>query len=258
MGATFTSEMIDSDLLESGKPVRLQLLVAKPSSASPYPVVVFNHGSTGTARSPAMFHRSVKHEALASFFAARGWMTIFPQRRGRGKSEGQYGEGLNPNGVGYSCDAQTSINGANRALDDLSAIVRHVQVRHDVQHGRMLIGGASRGGVLAIAYAGQNPNVFAGVLNFNGGWLGQGCRGYEEVNRCVFRKGAAYPKPTLWLYGKRDNYYPIAHCRMNFESFAASGGNGSFHAVPGGHMLVLYPKLWEQALEEFLSRFGWT
>ena len=256
MGAAFTSEMVATDLVESGKQVRLQLLVAKPTTDGPHPVLIFNHGSTGTARSPAMFHRAVKHEALADFFAARGWMTIFPQRRGRGKSEGQYGEGLNPTGVGYSCDAQTSISGAMRALDDLAAIVRHVQARQDVLHSRMLIGGASRGGVLAIAYAGQNPDVFAGVLNFNGGWLGQGCRGYEEVNRHVFQNGAAYPKPTLWMYGKRDNYYPIDHCRSNFQSFVGSGGNGSFHAIQGGHMLVLYPKLWEPALAEFVSRIG--
>ena len=134
--------------------------------------------------------------------------------------------------------------------------MRHVRSREDVLPNRMLIGGASRGGVLAIAYAGQNPDVFAGVLNFNGGWLGQGCRGYEEVNRRVFQGGAAYPKPTLWLYGKRDNYYPIDHCRSNFQTFVASGGNGSFHAAQGGHMLVLYPKFWEQTLEEFLSKVG--
>ena len=249
----FTSEMISTDLGEFGNSVGLQLVVAKPDTDGPYPTLVFNHGSTGTARSPVMFRRAVKFDALANYFCSRGWMTIFPQRRGRGKSDGLYDEGLKPGRIGYSCEPTRSLAGAGRALEDLAAVMAHVGSRPDVIRSQMLIGGASRGGALALAYAGKNPAAFRGVINFNGGWLGQGCTEYEHVNARLFQCAGAFPRSTLWLYGTRDNYYPIAHCRRLFDSFVGAGGRGRFESIRGGHMLVLYPKLWQDMLDRFLA-----
>ncbi|MGE4243163.1 alpha/beta hydrolase family protein [Ramlibacter sp.] len=248
---TFVSEMIPTNLVEGVAPVRLQLLVARPEGAGPFPTLVFNHGSTGTARSPAMFRRAVKHDALADYFLRRGWMVIFPQRRGRGKSDGLYDEGLAPGRVGYSCDARVALSGAERALDDVAAVMDHVDLRADVLKGKTIIGGASRGGALAMAYASRNPDSVVGVVNFNGGWLGQGCVGYERINPELFRDAARFQGPTTWLYGTKDNYYPIAHCRGIFDDFISKGGRGDFHAVRGGgHMLVLRPEFWRSALDQ--------
>lgn len=107
-------------------------------------------------------------------------MTLFPQRRGRGKSGGDYGEGLASDGSGYSCDA--AIAGFERAVDDPDAVMRHLRGWPDVDQSRLAIGGVSRGGILSIAYAGMPPAMFQGAINFNGRWLGRGCATHEAVN----------------------------------------------------------------------------
>ena len=53
----FVSEMIPTQLVEEGTPIRLELLIRKPSTPGPYLTVVFNHGSTGRGDNPDLFQR---------------------------------------------------------------------------------------------------------------------------------------------------------------------------------------------------------
>lgn len=69
-------------------------------------------------------------------------------------------------------------------------------------------------------------------------------------------RGAAYPRDTLWIHGSHDPFYPIAHCRGNFEAFTREGGRGSFHALRGGHGLVEQPALWGDCVEGYLGALG--
>jgi dienelactone hydrolase len=96
-------------------------------------------------------------------------------------------------------------------LDDIKAAVEALQQRSDVAAGPILIGGASRGGVLAIAYAGMHPEQVLGVLNFVGGWVGEGCSTAGEINSALFQRGWNFSRPTLWLYGQHDSFYSIEH-----------------------------------------------
>ena len=91
-----TTEFITTSLLEDGKPLRLELQVRKPPGPGPFPTVLFNHGSTGRGNNPELFRRSWSSPTVAAFFVERGWMVIFPQRRGRGASDGRYDEGFEP------------------------------------------------------------------------------------------------------------------------------------------------------------------
>ncbi|MGN7774097.1 alpha/beta hydrolase family protein [Phyllobacterium sp. 22552] len=154
--------------------VGLEVVAAKPQHDGPYPSIIFNHGSTG-----------------------------------RGKSGGIYGEGLALDGSGYSCNAEVAIAGFERAIEDVDAVVRHLRERPDVDQDQLAIGGASRGGILAIAHAGMRPNTFRGADNFNGGWLGRGCSSHETVNPLIFERGAPSGISTLWLHGSYDQYYRI-------------------------------------------------
>ena len=126
--------------------------------------------------------------------------------------------------------------------------------------GPILVGGVSRGGVLSIAYAGMHPEQVLGVLNFVGGWLGEGCSTAGEVNGALFQRGGKFGRPTLWLYGHHDSFYSINHSRSNFDAFKKAGGEGEFfeYAVPGGigHALVGYPNLWSGDLERYLTAIG--
>jgi hypothetical protein len=109
---------------------------------------------------------------------------------------------------------------------------------------------------LSTAYAGKHPEQIAAVINFVGGWVGEGCATAREINGSLFKRGATFPGPTLWLYGQDDVYYSVAHSRSNFDDFRQSGGEGTFlqFEVPGanGHGLVAYPELWAPPVDDFL------
>jgi dienelactone hydrolase len=248
---------------ENGASTRLEVALFRPSGPGPFPLLVFNHGSTGLGRDPARFTRTYWSFPLADDFVRRGWMVAFPQRRGRGRSDGLYDEGFDPDrSRGYTCDAPVALAGAERALADVAAAVAALRRRDDVAAGPILIGGQSRGGALAVAFAGRHPDLVRGVVNVVGGWLGEACGSADEVNATLFRVGGGFPGPTLWLYGHHDPYYSVAHSRRNFEAFRAAGGTGDFLAfdVPSGvgHAVGWYRELWQEPVGRFLDRLRET
>lgn len=234
--------------------VQLEVIVAQPRSAGPYPTIIFNHGSTGQGNKPSLFSRSMSPSIVKEYFNARGWLVLFPQRRGRGKSTGRYAEGLAADGTGYSCEPEVALRGFERAVEDLDAVMAYVQTRPDVDLRRVAIGGVSRGGILSIAYAGMSSTKFCGAINFNGGWLGRACPTHETVNPLIFKKGAVSGSQSLWLHGSYDQYYRINHCRRNFESFISAGGKGNFVAAPAGHGLLFKPRLWKNILDTYMLK----
>ena len=254
----FAGEYIATPFVEDGKPVRLELLVRKPHGPGPFPTVVINHGSTGRGDNPELFKSSWTSETAANFFVERGWMVIFPQRRGRGKSEGRYDEGFVPDHSRYACGPANSLPGVDRAIQDLDAVMAHIRARPDVVQTQILLAGQSRGGILSIAYAGERPDAFIGVINFVGGWMGDGCTNAVLINTSTFRRGASFPKPTLWLYGEADPFYALSHSKGNFQAFVTAGGKGRFESywVPGqssGHAVIGYPRLWSEDVSKYLE-----
>jgi dienelactone hydrolase len=252
-------EFLDTSLTENSKSVRLEVVLFKPDGAGPFPLLVINHGSTGLGNDPSLFKQTRWSFAPADVFTRKGWLVAFPQRRGRGKSDGLYDEGFDPDrSRGYTCEPDRSLAGAGRALEDIHAAMTALRRRPDVDARRVLIGGISRGGVLSIAYAGQHPNDVLGVINFVGGWVGTACRTAADINGTLFRRGASFTGPTIWLYGRDDLFYPVDHSRGNFAAFERAGGKGEFFAfdVPGGrngHALNSYPELWIPHVEKFMA-----
>lgn len=233
--------------------VLLEIVIARPAGKGPFPTMIFHHGSTGRGQNPAMFRRSISPAVIAGHLAGLGWMTLFPQRRGRGRSGGAYGEGLAADGSGYSCEAGVALAGFDRAVEDLDAVLGALPLLPDADRGRLVVGGVSRGGILAIAHAGMRPGVYGGAVNFNGGWLGRACPAHVAVNPPLFARGGAAGIPTLWLHGRNDPYYSIGHCRANFDGFRAAGGQGVFVSAPAGHALLFKPALWAQHLDGYLA-----
>jgi dienelactone hydrolase len=253
-------ERIDTSLVEDGKPVRLEVVSFKPDGAGPFPLLVINHGSTGSGADPRLFKETRWSFAVAEFFTRKGWFVAFPHRRGRGNSDGLYDEGFESDRRrGYTCDPTRSLAGADRALEDVQAALAVLRRRPDVDARRVVMGGISRGGVLSIAYAGRHPGDVLGVINFVGGWVGTGCPTAAQVNGALFRQGATFTGPTIWLYGKEDQYYSIDHSRANFTAFESAGGKGTFVVfdVPGsgnGHALNGYLELWAPHVDSFMAQ----
>ena len=252
------SIMISTKLRENGNPIQLEVVIAKPPGDGPFPLLVFNHGSTGEGTNPALFTETFYNAAFAEMFVKKGYMVAFPQRRGRGKSEGLYDEGFNVDrNQGYACDPKLSLPGADRALTDIAAAVEVLLQRPDVAGRPILMAGISRGGILSIAYAGMHPREVAGVINFAGGWMAEGCPNASEINGTLFKRGGMFPHPTLWLYGNQDPFYSLDHSRANFAAFQAAGGKGSFFdfEVPGGdgHRVMFSPPLWTGHVDRYLD-----
>ena len=244
--------------VEDGQPVTLEVVLFKPMDDGPWPTVVFHHGSTGNGADPSRFGMTFTSKPVTRFFTERGWMVAFPQRRGRGQSDGLYDEGFKPDRSSYSCDSGEALAGAERALDDIDAATEWVRMRADVDTRRMLIGGTSRGGVLSVAFTARRPEVYLGAVNFVGGWIEEGCGDHRQINRQLFEEGAAFPGPSLWLYGANDSFYSLDYSRGHFQAFTAAGGFGMFHdfnRAPGlnGHFLINDPALWSSTLEDFLA-----
>ena len=89
-----TIERIATPWREDGKSQSLALLVFRPEGDGPFPTLVVNHGSTGQGIQPDLFRISWTSSEIARFFLDRGWLVLFPQRRGRGGilAVGQAGE----------------------------------------------------------------------------------------------------------------------------------------------------------------------
>ena len=140
---------------------------------------------------------------------------------------------------------------------DVDAAIAALRRRPDVAPLPVLIGGQSRGGVLAVAYAGAHPDQIGGVINFVGGWLGEGCRTAKVVNETLFERGGHFRAPMLWLYGQRDPFYAMPHSRDNFAAFQRAGGQGTFleFDVPGGngHFFIGYIQLWSAAIGNYVN-----
>ena len=243
-----------------GEKIQLELQIHKPSGKGPFPTLIFNHGSTGTGKIPELFRYPFDFSTLINYFIKRGYAVVLPSRRGRGGSEGLYNEGFSENrSEGYSCDPSLSLPGADRGLKDIEKVVNEILEMSFVNRNQVLLGGFSRGGILSIAFAGGNPNLFNGIINFVGGWLGTNCSTASEVNSALFVRGASYPKETIWLYGNYDQFYPLAHSRKNFDAYTKAGGKGSFHEfepAPGssGHFIISFSGIWNTTLNEYLTR----
>ena len=254
------SIMIDSGLHENGRPVGLEVVIFKPEGAGRFPLLVVNHGSTGQGKDETLFKLTYAKRAFAEIFVNKGYLVAYPQRRGRGNSDGLYDEGFNVDrALGYACEPGRSLAGAERALGDIEAAVAVLRRRADVAAGPMLMVGHSRGGALSIAYAGKYPNDVAGVINFVGGWIDtKDCKETaSDVNKSLLRRGGAFRRSTLWLYGNNDNNYSIEHSRENLRAFEKDGGQGTFLGfdVSGrdDHDVLLFPLLWNDHVKRYLG-----
>ncbi|WP_051237588.1 alpha/beta hydrolase family protein [Ottowia thiooxydans] len=255
-----TVERVPTPWSEQGRAQTLEMVVYRPPGPGPFPTVVFNHGSTGNGDKPEWFTYTWASPEAGRYFTDKGWQVVFPQRRGRGKSDGLYDEGFEPDRSRYACEAERSLPGMKRAMADLDVVMGYLRTRPDVDMQRLLIGGVSRGGILSVAYAGTRPELkFLGVLNFVGGWVGDRCADADKVNPVSFRRGAVFPRPMLWLYGSQDPFYSLRHSRKNFDAFIAEGGKGSFVSFDplhgaSGHDIVAQPVLWESAVSDYLKK----
>ena len=121
---------------EGGGAITLEATVYRPPLDGPSPVVLFNHGSTGSGViQPRVTLRSSRQ---AQVFVHRGFAVLAPMRRGRGTSEGTYQE------YEGTCDRDLLRAGVDRGIADVDAAVAYLRTQAWADPQRLLIAGQSR------------------------------------------------------------------------------------------------------------------
>jgi dienelactone hydrolase len=231
------------------RPIMLEATFYKPTGAGPAPLAIITHGSD-VGRTQL---RTWSFSTEAHWLRDNGFAVLALMRRGRGRSEGINGEedferNHEGNLIGVSA-------GVAQAVEDLESAIAYGRTLPGIRPGPVLLAGQSRGGFLAMHYAGLKPGEVIGVVNFSGGWYPYGpvtTPYYASAGR-----GAAEKVPQLWLYADNDKLYPEDLIREYYQAFTAAGGRARFellHDVPGdGHLLRLHPGRWRPIADEFLA-----
>jgi dienelactone hydrolase len=242
----------ESSVFGAAREVRLEATLYRPAGDGPFPVLLFNHGSTGNGRiAPTL---TVRYTAVAQFFVERGFVVLMPMRRGRGASGGQYGEA-------YGCDPAVLSQGVERGTADVEAALTFALKQTWADPTRLVIGGMSRGGLLSVLYPSVRQVNARGVINFAGGWTFDACDARARFNEQMFGRAGRAKLPMLWLYAENDRNYGPASIRGYHRAFTKAGGSAELRMFPpighdGHDLLPRSGAVWQQAVEEFLTRIG--
>ena len=234
---------------DGARPIMLEATFYPPAGPDPAPLAILTHGSD-VGRNQL---RTWSFSTEAHWLHDNGFAVLALMRRGRGRSEGINGE--EDFGRAHDGSLVDVSAGVSQAVEDLESAIAYGRRLPGVRSGPVLLAGQSRGGFLAMHYAGLKPAEVMGVLNFSGGWYPYGpvtTPYYANAGR-----GARDKVPQLWLYADNDRLYDEALIREYYKAFAAGGGGAQFellHGVPGdGHLLRLYPDRWRPIADKFLA-----
>lgn len=243
--------MLDS-AAATARQIKLETTLYKPAGPGPFPVVLFNHGSSGGPIPPTYTENP---RALAGFLVERGIALIIPMRRGRGKSEGVNMEEPSP------CTLDAARQGLAYASSAVDATFDFLRKQPWARMDKLVLAGHSRGGLLAAVYAGDHPGAATGVINFSGGWKNDTC-GEQDINLALFEgAGKKAAAPGIFLYGRGDGFYSDPSMESYARTYRVAGGKVDFRLYPvsgfNGHLLYRRAlPLWAADLDAFLRQAG--
>jgi dienelactone hydrolase len=237
----------------------LQVLFVKPDLPGRLPLVVITHGAPKKAEDRRKA-TPLQYLAVANEFARRGWATAIVMRRGFGNSDGEYVRSTGP------CERPNFEVTAKADASDLRASVGYLQKRADIDNSRVLVVGASAGGLAVTALTAEPPPGLIAAISFAGGLRaarnGKPCEhGVGNVLAAFKAFGKHSRIPMLWIYSENDSVFPPEFARQYADSFSAGGGEVEYLKAPPfrseGHTLVLWgiPE-WTPYVDEFLQRKG--
>ncbi len=248
-------------LVPSSDPqVASRAVLFRPAGTGPFPLAVIAHASTQNALRRAQMPQP-EYRALASWFVARGYAVVVPERPGHGATGGRYREDQ-----GGCADADYARAGRGTA-EAIMAALDHMRAQPFIRKSGAIVVGHSAGGWGALALAQRNPAAVARIVAFAPGRGGHADDRPNEV--CApqalmaaardFGQGARIP--VLWLVAKNDSYFAPDVSRQLADAFRSGGDKVDFRVLPamaeGAHQLAERadgPAIYGRALENVISR----
>ena len=262
-------EQVRIPLENAGAEAGMAATVFLPAGEGPFPVVIYSHGRSGTEaeRSLAKAPDSRGH---VRYWLGKGFAVVAAIRPGYGETGGidQEDSGVRYDAFG-NCWGETNFDrSATAASTAVLATLQWLRQQPWANAERVVLVGASMGGLASIASAARNPPGVVAYVNFSGGTGGNGKRppehscGLEVMPFVMTRYGKTTHVASLWLYAKNDSFWGAYWPRAWFDAYASGGSSTRFvmtDPVPNadGHQLLTRgARLWTGPVDQFLADVG--
>lgn len=229
--------------------LRIAATVMRPHGTGRFPVVVWNHNSRIRLVGDVVEDETAKPtvpDGAAAFpgVTDKGWMWFFPEGRGYAGSDGASPVSL------VSAGPHAVVEYLRKRADDTLAGFDWLAGRPDVDTSRVVMAGASHGGVATLLAAAKRPDLArAVVVQAAGVWPGMVTPGLEQMRLAVGSIGA----PILFQHFRNDPIVPIEVSRVLAATPLAAGAgrprlveydgvedvNGHFQFLPGNYERML-------------------
>jgi len=251
---------------EPDAPASMVAGVFLPPGDGPFPVLIYSHGrsSMEADRARTSFPDPRGH---IRYWRSKGFAVVAPIRPGYGATGGPDEE---DSGVRYdifgNCWGEPEFaRSAAAAAAAIEATLRWVRAQSWADATRIVLAGASMGGLASVASASTNPQGVVAYINFSGGTGGSGERrpehscGSETMEGLMSAYGRSTRVPSLWLYAENDSYWGASWPRAWHHAYERTGNPTEFvmtAAVAGadGHLLLVRgSRLWAEHVDRFLT-----
>lgn len=241
----------------------------KPQGDGPFPVVVFSHGRAPEAsdRLNLKYPVPVGH---GNFWLRKGFAVVAPVRPGYGQSEGMDREDAGSNWRRGRCTGEPDfLYLANVAAEAVFATLDWVRAQPWSNKEKILLVGASVGGLTSAGVAAKGPPGIVGYINFVGGAggspresPGKSCKP-ENLTKAFAEFGKTTRVPSLWLYAENDLYWGPDAPKQWHNAFSAGGSKTTFLMTPpvpgtddGHRLLAVGSGLWSPHVNAFVKELG--
>lgn len=198
--------------------VRLESFVVRPRDAQGrLPIALIAHGKP-ESRAAMTQMRAARYAPTARDFARRGYLAVAVLRRGFGRSDG-------PSPAPASCASTSFAPTFEAAADDLQGALEVLARRPDADPDRVVLVGASAGGLAATALAARAPRGVRGVVNLSGGLKFDECPKPDLLVAEFARAGRRIKAKSLWVYAENDSYFPPPLVDRAHAAFLAAGAD---------------------------------
>jgi dienelactone hydrolase len=246
----FGEQVVRIPLLDQPS-MTLEATIFKPPGTGPFPLLVFNHGKD--SEPDAHKQERSRPWVIIREFVTRGYVVVAPNRQGFSRSDGKYA----------LRDCNVTADGL-RQIEDVRATVSYMFTQPYVDASRILISGASQGGLISIAYGTRPDSGVRALINFNGGSRQVGCQGWERnIVNAYSSYGRSSRLPSIWVYGKNDQFWSPELVQQMVNAFRSAGGKAEFVDIGvfknDAHRIVGDAdgtSIWWPSVETFLSRLG--